>query len=482
MSIQQRAALGTAISLLVLGVFGCGSQEEPAAPAPAPEEVAVAEIQAPVACQRHDPLRQALFGELHLHTRNSFDANMWDVRGTPDDAYRFAKGEPLEIGPYGEDGSSGRVVQLERPLDFAAVTDHGLYLGSVALCRDEGSAVYASDGCRMFRGEAEVPDSGLGSFNKLAGITGLGPDAADDPIAAFLAPSRSQAICGEGDARCLDRMRTVWDDLQAAAERHHDASPACSFTTFHAYEYTATPGLAKVHRNVIFRNATVPEQIVSFIDEPTADGLWAVLEETCLDAGNGCDVLAIPHNPNLSNGRMFTIDYRDAPPDEQVARASLRAELEPLVEISQIKGDSECKNGMYQVVGSDEFCDYEKLRSFFAEVEDCEEGTSFGALGGQGCQSRLDFVRYALIEGLREEERIVLDGLELLLFELSFAVVENGVSLLHDDLQRRDHLVRLRRGLCVIGGGLDRKHGHEPQYDTAGQEQWKCRSHCVASP
>jgi hypothetical protein len=108
---------------------------------------------------------------------------------------------------------------------------------------------------------------------------------------------------------------------------------------------------------------------------------------------------------------MFFLDYQQEALAEQQRRAALRARVEPLVEIMQVKGDSECRNGMAGVVGSDELCDFEKFRP--DGLEDCGDGTGEGALGGIGCISRRDFVRYALVEGLREEERIGVNPFKL---------------------------------------------------------------------
>ena len=99
-----------------------------------------------------------------------------------------------------------------------------------------------------------------------------------------------------------------------------DKAPACSFTTFVAYEHTNTPQLTKIHRNVIFRNDKVPELPITAADEPDPLRLWQALEQECKQGIPGCDVLAIPHNPNLSNGQIFTIEYPEGATLEEQAR------------------------------------------------------------------------------------------------------------------------------------------------------------------
>src|SRR5262249_38213296 len=98
-------------------------------------------------CAQRDPLRQALYGDLHVHTAFSMDVPELDGFSTPDDASRFARGETVEL-PGPDRNSPHRRVQLERPLDFAAVTDHSEWLGEVSLCMRAGSPVYASQSCR----------------------------------------------------------------------------------------------------------------------------------------------------------------------------------------------------------------------------------------------------------------------------------------------------------------------------------------------
>jgi hypothetical protein len=344
-------------------------------------------------CASHTPERRALFGELHVHTGASMDANLFGTSTRPADAYRFARGEAVELPALGADVAA-RTMRIERPLDFAAVTDHASGFGGVKLCTDPGSDVYESDACKLYRKPIEL----TGEVNLRAVIREL-----TSRVGADL---ESEAVCGDDGSRCRDAMGTVWQEMQQAAAAWNDASDECAFTAFVAYEYTATPELTKIHRNVIFRNENVIDYPISYTEEPSAIRLWQRLQAECNEAGTGCEVLAIPHNSNLSNGHMFAIEYGEAQTkSEQAEIARLRGSLEPIVEMMQMKGDSECRNGMWQVLGgNDELCDFEKLRP--PETPDCEDGTGKGALAGDGCVSRLDYARYALVEGLREEERI----------------------------------------------------------------------------
>ena len=347
-------------------------------------------------CADRDPMRQAFYGDLHVHTAFSMDVPELDGFSTPDDAYRFARGETVEL-PGPDRNSPHRHAQLERPLDFAAVTDHSEWLGEVSLCTRPGSPVYSSQSCRVFRGEEPPPPGGLP--DRMAGI--LGKDG-----------HRPEGLCGADLGQCRAAVASVWQLTQAAAERAYDRTSACRFTSFHAWEYSYSPAISKVHRNVILRNELAPELPISWIDEPTPQGLWRRLAELCNDTGTGCQALAIPHNPNISNGRMFWVTWRDLPLADQVAQARERAAIEPLVEMMQIKGESECQNGLYQVLGGpDELCNFEKLRGLDPSPPDCGTGFGSGAMKvkDNGCVSRLDYVRYALAEGLAEQKRIGVD-------------------------------------------------------------------------
>ena len=365
-----------------------GCSEDGTDPRLAPSPVrrpAYTEARAP--CADFHPFRKAYFGDLHAHAAPSFDAWMWDVRLAPEDAYRFARGATLWLPPLDDSGLGTREARIDRPLDFAAVTDHAELLAETLACVTPGSGAYTTPVCELFR-----------QGQDLSYVFGIGMILPE--------PRRFPDVCGPDGARCADLARQVWGQIRDAADGAYDRSEACSFTAFVAYEYTANTDITNVHRNVIFRNDRVPALPVSYYEQTSPEGLWDALRRDCLEAEDGCDVMAVPHNANLSNGRMFAVvGNGEEPLEVQRARAELRARLEPVVEIFQHKGDGECMNGLSGVLGGpDPLCDFEKLRR--PPFEDCEDGT--GALGmmGLGCVSRYDYVRNVLLLGLQEAERL----------------------------------------------------------------------------
>jgi hypothetical protein len=364
--------------LIALAVLGCGDGSSEPAPAPPPE------VREP--CADHDPLRNLYFGDLHVHTALSFDSWVFDVRPLPDGAYRFARGEPLLLPPLDVAGHGTQAVRIDRPLDFAAVTDHAEFLGESEICLDASAPGHDSPSCVAYRA---------------GGTTGQAIFGVQTSIAN---PMRDASTCGADGGDCRDAASDVWRRTIEAAEEAYDRTSACSFTTLVGYEYTANTGGSSQHRNVLFRNERVPAPI-SYMEQPTAEGLWAELRRTCLDAGEGCDAIAIPHNPNQSNGQLFRFEYIGTTLEEERRQAEERSAIEPLVEVFQHKGDSECANGLFGILGEpDELCGFEKMRA--PPFDDCGDGTGAGGTGFGGCVSRRDFVRGALLEGLREEARI----------------------------------------------------------------------------
>jgi hypothetical protein len=330
-------------------------------------------------CLAHDPLRRAYFGDTHIHTALSLDANLQGTRLTPTDAYRFARGEAVGIQPHDAAGNPLRTVQLARPLDFAMVSDHAEFLGTVRVCQTPGAPGYDDPQCRRYRNQ---PDQAFMILNALLGQA--------------QGTARPPSLCGATDQNCEGPARSVWQEVQDAAAAALDATPACSFTSFVGYEWSGSPGLYNLHRNVVFAGAAVPERPTSYFESSTPDGLWAALRSGCLEAGTGCDVLTIPHNSNLSNGLMFeTPDGAGAARD--AAYLAERAAMEPLVEIFQHKGDSECQPG---TTAGDELCDFEKFP--FNSLSSAAVGAAGTADGG--LPQPTDFVRQALGLGLQFEK------------------------------------------------------------------------------
>ena len=350
-------------------------------------------------CAEKHPLKRAYFGDLHVHTAVSYDSAAFGNIATPGDAYRFAQGGELQLRLRGEEGAPDEQIpaaKLERPLDFAAVTDHAENMAAARICLTPGKAGYASLPCRLFRGDIRLPvDDSVQPLIRLASF-------------AILGTQRAARVCGSDGARCVVETAESWLQAQRAAEEAYDRSADCNFTSFVAYEYSLAEQASNLHRNVIFANATVPPVPLGAQDTQKPERLWRWLKEQCIDSGTGCNVLAIPHNSNWSNGRMFyPYSFSQRPEQEQRALARLRGELEPLAEVLQVKGDSECRNGLSGVLGGpDEYCDFEKLRHPEDTAEDCGDEFGSGGMRLTGCHSRYSFTRYALIEGLREQERL----------------------------------------------------------------------------
>ena len=342
------------------------------------------------ACKDFDPLRRPFFGDTHVHTAYSFDANSQDTRNTPDDAYRFARGEEVGIQPYGSDGKALRTARLRRPLDFTALTDHAEMFGEIRICTDEQIEGYGSDFCWIYR---------------------LAPPMMFGPMATRMIIQRDRFnFCGENDIQCLEQAALVWRDIQVAAEEAYDRTAECSFTSFVAYEWTGSIGAGvNLHRNVIFRNEHVPVYAPSWVETPSAYDLWTDLQRRCVEGVPGCDVLTIPHNSNLSGpGIMFESaklrKVDDAGMPVTAEEAALRRRWEPLVEIMQHKGDSECLLGGDT---TDEACGFEKLPyNSFAGVGRIAAGNTLNTQGTSLEPDRRATVREALKKGLVLEEEL----------------------------------------------------------------------------
>lgn len=250
--------------------------------------------------------RKALFGDVHVHTERSFDAYTFNVRRSADDAYRYAQGQPIRH-------VSGQMIQLKGgALDFYAVTDHGEYMGVVPAMNDPAS-----------------PMSLLKIARELFSTT------LDEAVKAFrtlIGGSVEGRVNPELDNK--DIQRSAWAEAIEAANRWYRPG---EFTTFIGYEYTSMPKNQNLHRIVLFKGSTGPELPFTLFDSQNPEDLWAFLGRERL---KGRDAIAIPHNMNVSNGKMFEMtDWAGRPIDPDYAR--LRMLNEPIAEMSQIKGTSE---------------------------------------------------------------------------------------------------------------------------------------------
>ena len=272
--------------------------------------------------------RNAYFGDLHIHTRNSFDAYIFNVRRTADDAYRFAKGETVQH-PSGFD-----MTIAGGPLDFYAVTDHAEYLGILPAMNTPGTEL------------SELPRAKDMFSTDPAKIT-----------AAFQGVGAS-VRSGEKIEDMYDQpvINSVWLENVDAAERHNDPGV---FTTFSAYEFTSvttnsddgTFGGGNLHRNVFFRGAA-PTRAFSTLDSTNPEDLWDWMDDV---RDQGFESIAVPHNPNVSDGQMFKLETYDGAP-LSAEYADQRMRNEPLVEVTQVKGTSETHPDLSP---NDEWADFE---------------------------------------------------------------------------------------------------------------------------
>jgi len=259
---------------------------------------------------------KVLWGDTHVHTANSVDAFGFGVRLTPEDALRFARGEEVT-------STTGVKAKLPRPLDFMVITDHAEGLGATKALYDAPRMLITDP--RMRRWYDMMHEGPEGSQRAMAEL--LDARGRNDLPAAML-----------NQADAAERTKSVWKSNMETIEEYNEPG---KFTAFHGFEYTLMQGGNNLHRNVIFRDGADKVGKIAPIDptyKATPDEIWNFME--AYEKSTGGRVLAIPHNSNLSNGLMFELTQPGGGP-MTAAYAKRRAKLEPVVEITQIKGDSE---------------------------------------------------------------------------------------------------------------------------------------------
>jgi hypothetical protein len=366
--------------------------------------------------------RNAYFGDLHVHTRLSFDAYIFNVRASPDDAYRYARGESIAH-------ASGYDVRLvDAPLDFLAVTDHAEYLGVLQAMNDPNNAL-----------------------SRISYAPGLFSREVAKITQAFQRVGNSLR-----DGKYIEEMRSpetrtaAWRSVIESAERNYQPG---RLTTFIGYEYTSAPHGKNLHRNVIFRNSRAPDLPFSALESQNPEDLWNWMDA---QRRRGIEALAIPHNSNGSDGSMFAQTTWSGQPIDR-AYAELRARNEPLTEITQVKGTSDTHPALSP---NDEWGNFEIMPTYIGSTQMV---TKFEG----------SYVRRALQQGLLFEETIGANPFEFGLIGASDTHNAAGAT-------REDHFfgkvgvtdgTAERRG-AIPAGGRRTWEGYAPSDSVARFATW----------
>jgi hypothetical protein len=286
---------------------------------------AILSLIAPSAFAAPNPERNAYYGETHVHTSWSFDAYIFGNHVTgPEQAYQYAMGQPIEH-------PMGYKIKIDRPLDWMGVTDHSEYVGTIRLANEPGSAI------------SKLPIAAKLKVHDMADIQRiylwLGYTMINmKPVKELVSPE----VAG-----------SVWKETVSIADKYYKPG---KFTTFASYEWTSTPNNCNMHRNVFFKDSKkVCDMPFSSLDSQTPEDLWNWMDKQRA-AGN--ELLAISHNANLSDGLMYPteVDFSGRPIDKAWADARMRNEA--LIEMKQIKGQSETHPLLSP---NDEFANFEVL-------------------------------------------------------------------------------------------------------------------------
>ena len=281
-----------------------------------------------------NPDRNPYYGDLHVHTKYSFDAYVFGITATPDDAYKYAKGEGIKH-PLGYE------MKLREPLDFYSVTDHGFYMGMIQAYADTSTDISKNDFAKPFhdlnrKDNLSVESAGERSdlFSTIVGAVITQPYPSWHPkiLKAWLTKNTQLAL----KSFDYDIHKSAWADIARSANDHNDPG---HFTTFIGYEFTTSTDIegGNLHRNVIFNSSEASIRPWTRIDSLNPEDLW-----TWQDAlrEKGIDTVSIPHNSNGSNGQMFEMEsFLGNAIDQDYADKRMRNE--PLVEITQVKGTSD---------------------------------------------------------------------------------------------------------------------------------------------
>jgi hypothetical protein len=313
---------------------------------------------------RNYPTR-VLWGDQHVHTGWSADAGAFGATLGPEEALRFARGEEVM-------SSLGLPAKLSRPLDWVAITDHSDAAGVIFEVRDGNPSLMTDPTIKRWH---EMMASGQGveaaSEMIVAQSNNNVPAAMKDPVLAM----------------------TIWEKNTEIMEKYNEPG---RFTAFIGYEWTSNAGGGdNLHRNVIYRNGKdKADQVLPMttFDSENPEDLWTWM--AAWEGKTGGALLAIPHNGNLSNGKMFALNTFEGNPLTR-EWAETRAKWEPMYEITQIKGDGETHPSLSP---SDEFAGFEKW-----------DAANLAGVPKNPGMIESEYARRALQEGLKLEQTLVVN-------------------------------------------------------------------------
>ncbi len=278
--------------------------------------------------------RNPYYGDLHVHTKYSFDAYVFGVTASPDDAYRYAKGEGI-MHPLGYE------MKLKKPLDFYSVTDHGFYMGMIQAYADTSTDISQNEFAKPFHNLNRLDNLTVESagertdiFSSVLGATIILPYPDWHPKLLWAYIKRNTQLALQSFDYQIHK--SAWSDVARSANEHNDPG---HFTTFIGYEFTTSTDIegGNLHRNVIFNSSIASIRPWTRIDSINPEDLWTWQDKL---RAKGVDTISIPHNSNGSNGQMFEMEsFKGNALDVQYAKQ--RMLNEPIVEITQVKGTSE---------------------------------------------------------------------------------------------------------------------------------------------